>query len=72
MATGTCCSWAGGGVGFGFPLKPGLTSETSFDLFKDYIMGPGQYTVWLSETDPASKVVVKSNTLTITVTGATK
>jgi hypothetical protein len=35
-------------------------------------MGPGQYTVWLSETDPASKVVVKSNTLTITVTGATK
>jgi hypothetical protein len=62
----------GGGI-LGFPLKPGLTSETSFDLFAAYILSPGKYTVWVSGgTDAVSKVVVKSNTLTITVTGATK
>ncbi len=64
--------WAFYGTAPGFPLKPGLTSETKLELFTPLIPSPGQYTVWVSGTDPASKVVVKSNTLTITVTGATQ
>lgn len=62
-------SIGGGGV---VPFRPGDTKETSFDLFGAYNLSPGQYTVWVSRIDPVSKMVVKSNTLTITVTGAIK
>ena len=64
--------WVFYGTAPGFPLQPGLTSETKLELFTPLIPSPGQYTVWVSGTDPASKLVVNSNTLAITVTGAAK
>ena len=64
--------WVFYGEASGFPLMPGLTSETKLEPFAPLIPSPGQYTVWVSGTDPASKLVVKSNTLAITVTGAAK
>jgi len=56
----------------GFPLKPGQTSETSCNLSRLYILGPGEYIISFWHTDAARKATVKSNTLTITVNGATK
>ena len=60
----------GGGC---LPLKPGEEDYYWLDLSEAYHLDqPGKYAVSVSREDPVSKVVVTSNTLTITVTGATK
>jgi hypothetical protein len=56
----------------GFPLKPGQTSETSYSISQLYVMGLGEYIISFWDTDAASKAIVKSNAIKITVTGATK
>jgi hypothetical protein len=58
--------------GYG-PLEPGTTRESRLDLSDAYTLdSPGKYTVWVSRVDPASKLTVRSNTITLTVTGQTK
>jgi len=58
----------GGGGGW-LPLRPGLTEKTRFQFSEAYTLNPGTYTLYISREDPASNMFVKSNTLTITITG---
>jgi len=63
--------WVGGG-GYG-PVHPGETRQTWLDLAEAYApLAPGTYTVWVSRVDPNTNVLVKSNTLTLTITSPTK
>ena len=52
-----------------FPLNPGESLKDSISISKMYDMTkPGKYQVQVQRTDPESKVIVKSNTIGITVT----
>jgi len=63
----------GGSIGW-VPLPPGHSTEISFDLSEAYALDrPGRYTLFVTQEDPNnSGVVVKSNTIEITVTDAQK
>jgi len=54
------------------PIKPGRTDETWLDVSEACTLVPGTYTIWLSRVDLDTKVTVKSNTITLTITGPTK
>jgi hypothetical protein len=63
--------WSGGGGWI--PMQPGDTKETEFKLSYAYILDrPDTYSVWVSLEDPESMAIVKSNTITVTITGPTK
>ena len=50
-------------------VKPGATFEDHVDLTSIYDLSqPGKYTVQVQRTDAVSKTLVKSNTVTVTVT----
>jgi len=55
------------------PLKPGQDEKTSFDLSDAYQLDhPGHFTVCVTHEDAKSGVIVRSNTIAITVTDAEK
>lgn len=50
-------------------LRPGESNDSIGSLNKIYDLSkPGEYTIQVQRMDPDSKILVKSNTLTITVT----
>lgn len=52
-----------------FPLKPGELLKDGFIVSKAYDMSkPGKYSIQVERIDDESKTVVKSNTITVTVT----
>jgi hypothetical protein len=49
-------------------LKPGETARDMVDMNKYYDFSQaGKYTIQVSETDPESKIIVKLNTISVTV-----
>lgn len=58
----------GAGSAYVLYLEPGQTKKDFFDACDYYILNrPGKYTIQLQRVDDESKVVVKSNTITVTV-----
>src|SRR5258706_741466 len=59
----------GSGTVVRVPLKPGETLDGESILNQEYDLSiPGKYTIQAVRADPISKNVVKSNTITVTVT----